>query len=66
MKARYHSFAEIDERLKVLKLKRQIEVEKMKLNLTLGQQNLRLSLLKRELPMIIFAKFYQKIQHLFH
>jgi len=66
MKARYHSFSDIDQRLKILKLKRQIEVEKMKLNLTLGQQNLGLSILKSELPMILFAKLYRKIKHIFH
>jgi len=66
MKARYHSFSEIDERLKILKLKRQIEVEKMKLNLTLGQQNLGLSILKSELPKILLAKLYRKIKHIFH
>ncbi|WP_421812062.1 DUF6327 family protein [Flagellimonas sp.] len=66
MKARYHSFSDIDQRLKILKLKRQIEVEKMKLNLTLGQQNLGLSMLKSELPMILFAKLYRKIKHIFN
>ena len=66
MKARYHSFSDIDQRLKILKLKRQIEVEKMKLNLTLGQQNLGLSMLKSELPMILLAKLYRKIKHIFN
>jgi hypothetical protein len=39
MTRQYRSFEEIDERLKVLKLQRQIDIERLKLNLNTAKSN---------------------------
>lgn len=65
MKTRYNSFAEMEERLKILGLQRQIEVERMKFNIALGKKNLGSALLKENLTMILIAKLYRMIIHWF-
>ncbi|MCJ7465927.1 MAG: DUF6327 family protein [Maribacter sp.] len=40
MRRQYQSFEEIDERLKLLKLQRQINIESLKLNLNTAKSNL--------------------------